>query len=514
MKTNPVQLIGAAVMCMLVTAVHAQMPDAKLQFVRLRIAQPLTAGIPPKLSSALIATRDANGVLNGVDDTGRLIITVPNAFLARLRNSMAVERVEEQPPPNWNSVKKLKLSYAGNPPTEGELKAIGLKLIEDYKEGSFLIVEPVSKQIDAQLVSRLERTEKIKFATASLRLKAIPPTNPVTLNNVEKISVTTPNDPRLNELWGMQNIHAPAAWPTVHDSSVVVAVIDTGIDYNHEDLRDNIWSDAKGKHGYDFVEDDDDPMDQAGHGTHCSGTIGAVGNNSTGVVGVNWKVKIMGVRWLDANGSGEIVNAIKSIDFAVDHGAKILSNSWYWPEDDPDLQAAIRRAEAENVLFVAAAGNFAEIVGNNGGDNDIPSTRGRYPSCYPVANIIAVAAIDVSDHRASFSEWGKKTVHIGAPGVNILSTVPHNDYDGTYSGTSMATPHVAGAAALIMSATGAQTATDVKKQLLDHARKIDDLRNKCVTEGTLDIGFLSKPQQSAVNPEPSPTPGGSVGSVP
>lgn len=493
-----------AVTCTFVTAIQAQTPDAKLQSVRLRTSQSLTASVPPKLSSALIATRDANGVLNGVDDGGRLVITVPNAFLAKLRISMAVEQVEEQPPPTWNSVKKLKLSYAEKAPTDGELKEMGLKLIEDYKEGSFLIVEPVNKQIDAQLVSRLEKNEKIKFATASLRLKAIPPTNPVVLSDAEKINVTTPNDPRLNELWGMQNIHAPAAWATVHESSALVAVIDTGIDYNHPDLKDNIWSDSNGKHGFDFVENDDDPMDQAGHGTHCSGTIGAVGNNGTGVVGVNWKIKIMGVRWLDANGSGEVANAIKSIDFAVDHGAKILSNSWYWPEDDPDLQAAIRRAEAKNVLFVAAAGNFAEAPGNNGGDNDNPSTRGRYPSAYPFPNIVAVAAIDVNDRKASFSEWGKKTVHIGAPGVNILSTVPHNDYDGTYSGTSMATPHVAGAAALIMSATGAQTSADVKKQLLDHARKIDALRSKCVTEGTLDIRFLAKQQQSDVNAEYSP----------
>jgi subtilisin family serine protease len=505
MKLITFHLLGAAMVCTLLSPLEAQMPDSKLQLVRLRTSQPLTAGVSPKLSSALIATRDANGVLNGVDDGGRLVITVPNSSLAHLRNSMAVAQVEEQPPPNWNAVKKLKLSYAGTPPSEGELKEMGLKVIEDYKKGSFLIAEPLSKQIDAQLVNRLERNEKVKFATASLRLKAIPPTNPVTLSNAEKITATSPNDPRLGELWGLQNIHAPAVWATVHDSNVLVAVIDTGIDYNHQDLKDNIWSDANGKHGYDFVENDDDPMDQAGHGTHCSGTIGAVGNNSTGVVGVNWRIKIMGVRWLDANGSGEVANAIKSIDFAVDHGAKILSNSWYWPEDDPDLQAAIRRAEAKNVLFVAAAGNFAEAPGNNDGDNDNPSTRGRYPSAYPFANIIAVAAIDVGDHKASFSEWGRKTVHIGAPGVNILSTVPNNDYDGTYSGTSMATPHVAGAAALIMTATGANTAADVKKELLSHARKISALQNKCVTDGTLDIGFLSKNQQSTVNAESSPT---------
>jgi len=500
-------LIYTAVFCTFVTGLNAQTPDATLKSVQLRTGSSLTAAAPPKLSAALIATRDSNGVLNGVDDAGRLVITVPNSFLSRLRNSMAVARVEEQPPQNWNPVKKLKLTYQGqNAPSEGELKEMGLKLLEDYKKGSFLIVEPVTKQIDARLVSSLEHNEKIKFATASLRLKAIPPSNPVTLSNTEKAQVTGPNDPKIGELWGLANIHAPAAWSKVHDSGVIVAVIDTGVDYNHEDLKDNIWTDANGKHGFDFVENDDDPMDQNGHGTHCSGTIGAVGNNGTGVVGVNWKVKIMAVRWLDANGSGEVINAIKSIDFAVDHGAKILSNSWYWPENDPDLEAAIRRADAKNVLFVAAAGNFAETPGNNGGDNDNLSTKGRYPSAYPAANVIAVAAIDASDRKAKFSEWGKNTVHLAAPGVNILSTVPHDEYDGTYSGTSMATPHVAGAAALIMAATHANTVAEVKKEVLDHVRRIDGLRDKCVTNGTLDIAFLAGDQPPKTGAETTPTP--------
>jgi len=499
--------IYTAAFCTVVAVLHAQTPAANLKSVKPRTGVSLTAGTPPKLSAALIATRDANGVLNGVDDGGRLVITVPNSFLSRLRNSMAVARVEEQPPQNWNPVKKLKLSYQDqNPPGEAELKEMGLKLLEDYKKGSFLIVEPVTKQIDARLVSLLEHNAKIKFAAASLRLKAIPPANPVTLSNSAKAQVTGPNDPRIGELWGLANIHAPAAWSKVHDSDVIVAVIDTGVDYNHDDLKDNIWMDTNGKHGFDFVENNDDPMDQNGHGTHCSGTIGAVGDNGTGFVGVNWKVKIMPVRWLDANGSGEVINAIKSIDFAIDHGAKILSNSWYWPENDPDLEAAIRRANDKNVLFVAAAGNFAETPGNNGGDNDNQSTTGRYPSAYPLANVIAVAAIDAGDQKADFSEWGKKTVHLGAPGVNILSTVPHNEYDGTYSGTSMATPHVAGAAALIMAATHANTAAEVKKELLDNVRKINALRDKCVTNGTLDIAFLAGDQPPKTGAETTPTP--------
>jgi subtilisin family serine protease len=400
-------------------------------------------------------------------------------------------------PRNWHPVRRLKISYAqNNKPTEADLEALGLRLVEDYARGSFLVVEPINRRIDAALADRLAGSAKVRFAAAVLQVKAIPPTNVVSPRAIAAPAAAPATPPTSDAmwpaLWNMRDIKADVAWKKIHDSpNVVVAVIDTGVDYTHKDLKDNMWTDAKGKHGYNFVDDNADPMDLNDHGTHCAGTVGAVGNNTLGVVGVNWKVQIMAVRWLDASGSGDVINAIKAIDFAVEHGAKVLSNSWYWPEDDPDLEAAVRRANTAQVLFVAAAGNFALDPGNNDGDNDNSSTTGRYPSAYPEANIIAVAAIDESDHKADFSEYGRTSVDLAAPGVLITSTVPHDKYDGSYSGTSMATPHVAGAAALTMAANPSADYLQIKKLLLDHARKIADMEGKCVTGGTLDLSFLN-----------------------
>ena len=234
-----------------------------------------------------------------------------------------------------------------------------------------------------------------------------------------------------------------------------MAVIDTGVDYTHEDLCDTMWknpldapdgidNDGNGLvddvHGADYVNGDADPKDDHSHGTHYAGTVSGFGNNGKGVVGMNWKTPIMALKWLDAGGSGTSIEAIKCIDYAVEHGARVLSNSW-WHPDDPELKEAIIRARDAGVLFVAAAGNFTM-------NNDDPNNFFRYPSSYDVDNIISVAAIDSAEAIATFSSFGAKTVDLEIPGVAVLSSIPGNQYD-SFSGTSMATPHVAGAAALI-----------------------------------------------------------------
>jgi len=255
----------------------------------------------------------------------------------------------------------------------------------------------------------------------------------------------TPDDVRFLELWAMNNtgqtggkidadIDAPEAWDIAtgvpDGSDVIVGVIDSGIDYLHPDLAGNIWvnpgeipgngidDDGNGYvddvHGYDFYQDDGDPSDPAGHGTHVSGTIAGVGNNGIGVTGVNWRCKLMALRFINAEGQGETVDAIEAINYAVANGARILSNSWGGGGYSQSLLTAITDARDQGVLFVASAGN-------SGVDTD---SRPHYPSGYDVSNVIAVAATTEDDSLASFSNFGVETVDVGAPGVGILSTLP------------------------------------------------------------------------------------------
>ncbi|MBN2019065.1 MAG: S8 family serine peptidase [Sedimentisphaerales bacterium] len=310
--------------------------------------------------------------------------------------------------------------------------------------------------------------------------------------------LAVPNDPLFSYLWGLRNtgqtggaanadIDAVSAWDiTTGSDDVLVAVIDTGIDYTHPDLAANIWTnsgetagngiddDGNGYiddiHGYDFVENDGDAMDEHSHGTHCAGTIGASSNNGVGVTGVNWHCKIMACRFLDEDGSGTTADAISAINYAVTNGAQILSNSWGGGGYSSTLAAAITNAKNNGVLFVAAAGN-------DGVNTDsIP----HYPSCYNISNVIAVAATTHSDSLASFSNYGSTTVHLGAPGASILSTVLGGEYEW-YNGTSMATPHVSGVAALLLANNPTMSLNELKSRLIWTGDPIGSLANKTIT---------------------------------
>ncbi|MBM4076796.1 MAG: hypothetical protein FJ267_14300, partial [Planctomycetes bacterium] len=252
------------------------------------------------------------------------------------------------------------------------------------------------------------------------------------------------------------------------------------------------------------------PMDEQNHGTHCAGTIAGAANNGVGVVGVSWKTQIMALRFLGPDGSGSTSDGVHCIDWAVEHGAHILSNSWSGPETSRELSEAVARAEKRGVLFVAAAGNTA----NGGNDNDVAP---NYPASLPYPNIISVGAIDVNDARGSFSHYGKKTVDIGAPGVGIVSTVRAGEY-AKYDGTSMATPHVAGAAALIWAKTFSQPAQDpnqmqtVRDLIYENARPVPALAEfwghnapARVKGGVLDISFLAQADNDNLPPSPGPT---------
>ena len=311
----------------------------------------------------------------------------------------------------------------------------------------------------------------------------------------------SPDDPRFRDLWAMKNgndadIDAVEAWDRQKGSKdVLVAVIDTGVDYNHEDLSANAWRNpgesGDGKetngidddnngyiddvYGWDFVNNDADPMDDNMHGTHVAGTIGAEGDNGKGVVGVNWQVSIMGLKFLDGNGSGELADAVQAIVYAADNGAKILNNSWGGGGFSKALEDAIKYARDKGALFVAAAGN-------SGTNND---TKPSYPANYEVENVISVAASDHQDAMASFSQYGSKTVDISAPGVDIMSTVPGNRY-APLDGTSMATPHVSGAAALILAQYPDLNYREVMVRILGGADRKNAL-DRTVTGGRLNV---------------------------
>jgi len=314
-----------------------------------------------------------------------------------------------------------------------------------------------------------------------------------------------PNDPSYSTLWGMNqandvDINAPEAWDIMNDDSaseIVVGIVDTGIDYNHPDLAANIWTnplEANGApgvdddgngviddiHGYNGITNSGNPLDDNNHGSHCAGTIGGVGNNGVGVTGVAWKVKMMALKFLSSSGSGATSDAIKVINYAVsmrNRGGKlkVLSNSWGGGGYSAPLEDAIRAANDAGILFVAAAGN-------NNSNND---TSANYPSNYEVPNVLAVAAVDQNGARASFSNYGATTVDVAAPGVGIYSTTRNNSY-ASFNGTSMATPHVSGVAALVFARVPQLSPSDVRTQIMQTVKPLAGLNGLVAAPGIVN----------------------------
>jgi thermitase len=318
-----------------------------------------------------------------------------------------------------------------------------------------------------------------------------------------------PDDPRYADLYGMQKIAAPLAWNTTTGSdSVVVAIIDTGINYEHEDLMANVWSnpleiaangvddDQNGYvddlHGIDTVFLDSDPADDHSHGSHCAGTIGGVGNNGKGVAGVNWNVKMMAVKTHDgvagASTSTRVITAYQYVTMMKNRGVNIkaTSNSYGGAPEaaayDPALKDAIDEAGRADILNVFAAGNVL-TVGAAEANNDLVPT---YPGSYNSPSILTVAASDRNDNMASFSHYGATSVDVAAPGVGILSTVLGQDY-GSKSGTSMATPHVAGAAALLAAAQPYISAASIRATLMNSVDVLPQWGGLTVTGGRINI---------------------------
>ncbi len=399
------------------------------------------------------------------------------------------------------------------------LAAIEGSIVEEIKTGAMEMANARKSGPSGDLILV---ESKLGTLAAIERLKSLPEVEYAEPNWIYQHFATS-NDPYFTggQLWGMSaggnqfGSQAASAWAAnkLGSNSVYVGIIDEGYMYEHEDLIANagvnpgeiagngVDDDGNGLvddvYGWDFDGNNSTLFDGTGddHGTHVAGTIGAAGGNGIGVAGVVWNVKMLGAKFLGSRG-GTTSNAIKAVDYFTDlkqrHGINIIAtnNSWGGGGYSQALKDAIDRADAAGILFIAAAGN-------SGTDNDATAS---YPSGYASSNIIAVASITSSGGLSSFSQYGATTVDIGAPGSGIWSTVPKASGKGknatigsgyaSYNGTSMATPHVTGAAALYASLNPGATATQIKAAIMNSATATPSLTGKTVTGGRLNVsGF-------------------------
>ncbi|HVG18057.1 MAG TPA: S8 family peptidase [Blastocatellia bacterium] len=365
-------------------------------------------------------------------------------------------------------------------------------------------------------ISRIHLDENISVEEAVAQAKADPRVEYAEPNYLLYATDTTPNDTYFTRLWGMSNTACPTcdntsradigatrAWDiTTGSDDLVVGVVDTGIDLSHPDLAPNAWVNPREIDGNNIDDDGDGYVDDMNgwnffndskevykeraedlHGTHVAGTIGAVGNNATGVTGVAWHVKLMSLKFLGGkDGKGSTGDAVKAINYAIDQkqrgvNLRVLNASWGGGGDSMALREAISAAGDAGIVFVCAAGNDGE-------DGD---WSGHFPSGYArdLSSCVSVAAIDSSDNLASFSNYGHGTVSVAAPGYQILSTLPGGGY-GSLSGTSMASPHVAGIAALLLSKEPSLTPAEVKQRIIMTAEPIPALVSKAVSSGRVN----------------------------
>lgn len=315
-----------------------------------------------------------------------------------------------------------------------------------------------------------------------------------------------PNDPQFTEQWALSNdgrdggkegadISAMRAWATTTgDDDIVIAVLDSGVDYTHSDLINNIWirpvsigryedrqiGAVEDLHGYNAIENSGDPMDDNGHGTHCAGIIGAEGGNGIGISGVNWHVKIMPLKFMNKNGFGTTKDAIEAINYVINRkragvNVRVISASWGSTVRSRALEDVIKKAYEADILFVAASGNSTADTDRNP----------HFPASFRVGNVISVAALNRNDELAPFSNYGVKSVHIAAPGANILSTWLGDEYESR-SGTSMATPVVSGVAGLVLSKRPKLSVDELRSLLLNSFDKVPALNGKISTGGRIN----------------------------
>ena len=411
------------------------------------------------------------------------------------------------------SLDKIRSIVAANhDDLKDEIESVsGLSVIDDLDDAD---VNTVAGQYAAM-------SDAVVYAEPNYQIKLDDPVQKESPNDLlfRESTASHPNDPQFGDQWALNNlgqdggkeradIDALKAWEKQKGSKdVVVAVLDTGVDYTHVDLIENMWirpanlpaytdnelGTFNDLNGFDATNADggpypekgqgtlmSDPMDDNGHGTHCAGIIGAEGDNGVGIAGVNWHVKIMPLKFLGRGGFGSTTDAIEAINYAIDrkkHGVniRIISASWGSTAKSKALEDTIRAAGDAGILFVAAAGN-------DGSNND---SRPHYPSNYDLPNVISVAALDRADNLASFSNFGGKSVHIAAPGKDIISTWLNDTYREA-SGTSMATPYVSGVAALIIAGEPKITVAKLRERILKSVDKIDLLNGRVSSGGRIN----------------------------
>jgi subtilisin family serine protease len=282
-------------------------------------------------------------------------------------------------------------------------------------------------------------------------------------------------------LWGLNKIEAPQAWDVLTSASnIVVAVLDTGVRSTHEDLKSNMWVNVQdGGHGWNALTGTNNPSDEGGtgHGTMVAGVLGAMGNNTKGVVGVAWRVQIMDCKCFNSVGVGTVSACLTCFDYARTNGARIINASWGFT-NSLALSNGVYSLRDAGIIVVAACGNGATNI-------DVSPT---FPASYPLDNVVSVAATASDDTLASFSNYGATSVHLGAPGVSITSTwIPTDSYYLSDSGTSLAAPYVSGALALMLAEYPGESYQQVINRVLKATDPLPSLAGKCVTGGRLNL---------------------------
>ena len=377
-----------------------------------------------------------------------------------------------------------------NDDVEDQIEAVeGLEVIEDED----------NRKAD-EVVAQYRALSEVEYAEPNSEIK---------LDHDNAGKHVHANDELFFKQWGLFNhgqdggkfgadISAMRAWAvTTGSDQVVVAVLDSGVDYTHPDLAKNIWRrpeiikayqdddlTAEGPvddiHGFNVAEDTGDPMDDNGHGTHCAGIIGAEGGNEFGIAGVNWTVRIMALKFMDAEGAGTTSDAIEAINYVINRkragvNVRVISASWGSTVKSRALEDVIRKAGDEGILIVAAAGNASS-------DNDLTP---HYPASYNLNNVISVAAVNRFEELTSFSNYGANSVHVAAPGEAIMSTWLNHDFQER-KGTSMATPFVAGVAALVLATNPTISIDDLRARLLSSVDPVWSLKGKVSTGGRIN----------------------------